>query len=114
MFLGRAFISQRGTDVGIEQLSKRLNAYFSGFVNSATVYEMRGDKFTYFWGDFFRSFPVIKGFFVDSPTTTELFNQTLGYDTIYNSQIIPLSQVYFYFGYVGVLVIPWFVFKGML
>lgn len=112
MFLGRAFISQRGTDVGIEQLSKRLNAYFSGFVNSATVYEMRGDKFTYFWGDFFRSFPVIKVFFVDSPTTTELFNQTLGYDTIYNSQIIPLeSQVYFYFGYVGVLVIPWFVLK---
>ena len=28
MFFGRAFIAQRGTEAGIEQLSKRLNAYF--------------------------------------------------------------------------------------
>lgn len=113
MFFGRAFIAQRGTEAGIEQLSKRLNAYFSGFINSAAVYEMRvDDKLTYFWGDFVRSFPVIKGFFVNKPTTTELFNQALGYDAIYNSQIIPLEgQAYFYFWYVGALIIPWFVLK---
>lgn len=108
MFFCRAFIDQTGIESGIEELSKRINAYFSGFVNSAAVYEMRGsDKGIYFWGDFVRSFPVIKGFFVNETTTTELFNRALGYDAVYNSQIIPLEgQAYFYFGYIGVLIVP--------
>ena len=46
------------------------------------------------------------------PTTTELFNVALGYDTVYNSQIIPLEgQAYFYFGYIGVVLIPLIVLK---
>ena len=109
MFFGRALTAQNS----FEQLAKRLNAYFSGFINVAASFDMECDnKFSYFFGDFFRSFPIIKGFFVNMPTSTELFNSALGYDTIYNSQIIPMEgQAYFYSNYIGVIVIPILILK---
>ena len=113
MFFLRAFVVSANIEVNIEKLSERLNAYFSGFINCSAVFEMKSEnKLLYFCGDFCRSLPVLKGFFVNMPTTTELFNVALGYDTVYNSQIIPLEgQAYFYFGYIGVVLIPLIVLK---
>lgn len=113
MFFGRAFLNDAEFEDSMLLLTQRLNAYFSGFINVAASFDMRCEnKITYFLGDFFRSFPVLKGFFVNMPTTTELFNQALGYDIIYNSQIIPLeSQAFFYFSYLGVFIVPIFVIK---
>ena len=81
----------------------RLNAYFSGFINIAAALNMpRENLLTYFIGDVLRSIPLIKGFFTNMPMSYILFNQSLAYDTIYNSQIIPcVGQSYFYFGYIG-------------
>lgn len=113
VFFGKAFVKDASIEDSLLLLSQRLNAYFSGYINMAAVPDMKcNDKLGYFMGDFFRSFPVIKGFFINMPTSTELFNATLGYDAIYNSQIIPLEgQAYFYFGYVGVLIVPFLVVK---
>lgn len=113
MFFGRALMSDAGIGESLPQLIERVNAYFSGFINTSAVFEMECDsKMAYFGGDFFRSFPIIKGFFVNMPTTTELFNQALGYDPIYNSQIIPLAgQAYFYFNIIGVIVVPIFTMR---
>ena len=113
MFIGRALTSDAGIGESLSRLIERVNAYFSGFINTSAVFEMECDsKMAYFGGDFFRSFPVIKGFFVNMPTTTELFNQALGYDPIYNSQIIPLAgQAYFYFNIIGVIVVPIFAMR---
>lgn len=113
MFFGRAFVADMGIGESLNRLIERVNAYFSGFINTSAVLEMECEsKMTYFLGDFFRSFPIIKGFFVNMPTTTELFNQTLGYDLVYNSQIIPLAgQAYFYFNIIGVIIVPILVMK---
>lgn len=113
MFFGRALTSDVGIGESLTQLIERVNAYFSGFINTSAVFEMECDsKMAYFGGDFFRSFPIIKGFFVNMPTTTELFNRALGYDPIYNSQIIPLAgQAYFYLNVIGVIVVPIFIMR---
>ena len=113
VFFGKAFSGEAKITDSFSLLSRRLNAYFSGFVNMAASLDMKApDKLTYFAGDFLRSFPVIKGFFVNMPTTTELFNSALGYDVIYNSQIIPLEgQAYFYFNFIGVIIAPIIVTK---
>ena len=88
VFFGKAFSGEAKITDSFSLLSRRLNAYFSG------------------------SFPVIKGFFVNMSTTTELFNSALGYDVIYNSQIIPLEgQAYFYFNFIGVIIAPIIVTK---
>lgn len=113
VFFGKAFSGEAKITDSFSLLSRRLNVYFSGFVNMAASLDMKApDKLTYFAGDFLRSFPVIKGFFVNMPTTTELFNSALGYDVIYNSQIIPLEgQAYFYFNFIGVIIAPIIVTK---
>lgn len=94
--------------LGLSSLSKKINAYFSGIINvSGSTLMESNQKVEYFFGDFLRSLPVLKGFFVNLPRSTELFNSALGYDVIYNSQIIPLEgQAYFYFNYIGVIFIP--------
>lgn len=83
----------------------RINAYFSGFINTSAVFEMDEEQKTkVLLGDTLRSIPIIKGFFVDMPTTTERFNKALGLDTVYNSQIIPSEgQSYYYAGIIGVI-----------
>ena len=57
-----------------------------------------------FAGDFLRSLPIVRGFFTSMPMSNELFNTALGYDTIYNSQIIPLEgQGYYYLWHIGTI-----------
>lgn len=94
--------------LGLNSLTGKINAYFSGVINvSGSILMESNQKVEYFFGDCLRSLPVLKGFFVNLPRSTELFNSALGYDVIYNSQIIPLEgQAYFYFNYIGVIFIP--------
>lgn len=113
MFFGRAIAPNSSMGGNLNSLIGRINAYFSGFINVSAVFEMHDlNRIHYFFGDFLRSIPIIKGFFVNMPTTTELFNRTLGYDIVYNSQIIPLAgQSFFYFKYIGVIIAPVIVLK---
>lgn len=86
-----------------EYINFKLNAYFSGTLNIAATFTMpRNNLIQYFIGDILRSIPIIKGFFTNMDMSYILFNKSLGYDPIYNSQIIPMiGQGYFYFGYIG-------------
>ena len=81
----------------------KLNAYFSGSINVAASLTMpRNNLAAYFAGDVLRSIPLAQGFFTNMPMSYLLFNQSLGYDTVYNSQILPcVGQSCFYFGYFG-------------
>lgn len=81
---------------------KRVNAYFSGTVNIAAGLNMTTvESFKYIKGDIFRYIPMVVAFYTDNPQSNDLFNQVLGEDAIYNSQIMPtIIQGYFYFGYI--------------
>jgi len=86
----------------------KLNSYFSGTVNVAGGFAMAGgERFESFFGDILRSIPLINHYFVNMPMSYLEFNRALGYDTVYNSQIIPIiSQGYYYFGLIGAAVFP--------
>lgn len=79
-------------------LSKTSMAYFSGINNVARALEIENyDTFEIMKGDFLRSIPLLKGFFVDLTRTDTVFNQYIG--DKYESQITPtLGQSYLYFG----------------
>lgn len=100
-----------GRGISINSVASKLNAYFSGYVNTSASIAMwaeRSSRIDLLAGDFLRSLPIIKGFFSGYPMSEELFNQVLGYDTVYNSQIIPLEgQGYYYFWYFGVIFFTW-------
>ena len=113
-FFLKPFLNSFDFHESLSALSRRINAYFSGVINVSGALEMYPlhNKAEYFFGDFLRSFPVLKGFFVTLPTSTELFNHALGYDPIYNSQIIPSEgQSFFYFSYFGVIIIPFIIIR---
>lgn len=92
----------------IDGLAYKLNAYFQGTVNVAGGLLMeRHEMFRSFTGDIFRSIPMINHFFVDYPMSYIEFNQAIGYDTVYNSQIIPIIvQGNYYFGIFGAVGYP--------
>ena len=96
-----------GKGVSLNYITAKLNAYFSGYINISACVAMNAqtsDRLSMFIGDFFRSLPVVKGYFSSFSMSNELFNYVLGYDIIYNSQIIPLEgQGYYYLWYVGVI-----------
>lgn len=96
------------SDEGIHNLAKQLNIYFSGSINIAAALKMpRLNRFIYLKGDLLRSIPLAGGFFNKLPMTYLLFNQTLGVDPIYNSQVLPcVGQGYFYLGYLGAPIFP--------
>lgn len=108
MFLIKPLLSSDDSSQAFSNLSLRLNAYFSGFANVAGTLEMdRGDRYHRLAGDMLRSLPIIKGFFTPWPRSMELFNQALGVDPVYNSQVVPLEgQGYYYLGYLGVVIMP--------
>lgn len=82
--------------------SKKINAYFSSTVNIMAGLNMPTvDSVKYVKGDIFRYIPLVLAFFTDNPQSNDLFNQVLGVDVEYNSQIMPnVIQGYFYFGYI--------------
>lgn len=82
-------------------LAQKLNAYFSGTVNIAASLEMPRDTWLdYLIGDLLRTIPMIKGFFTEYDLSNMLFNEVLGYDSVYYSQIIPnIGQGYYYLGF---------------
>lgn len=81
---------------------KRINAYFSGTINIAAGLNMPTvESSKYIKGDILRYIPLVVAFHTDNPQSNDLFNQVLGEDIIYNSQIMPtIIQGYFYFGYI--------------
>ena len=89
-------------------LSYSLNAYFSGTINVSGGFLMDGNnKMLMFIGDIFRSIPYVNHFFLDLPMSYIEFNRAIGYDAVYNSEIIPMiSQGYFYFGVIGAVFLP--------
>ena len=89
-------------------LSYSLNAYFSGTINVSGGFLMNDDnKMSMLMGDIFRSIPYVNHFFLDLPMSYIEFNRAIGYDTVYNSEIIPIiSQGHFYFGIVGAVFLP--------
>lgn len=91
----------------------KLNAYFAGIFNVSAAFLMDNPNWLeYFFGDFFRSIPLIKGFFMSMPMSTLEFNRALAIDTEFNSQILPaIGQGYFYFGYLGAILIPLLMIK---
>lgn len=107
VLIGFFIIPMLGSNSGTI-IAYKLNAYFSGTINVAGGFLMEGtDKFYSFFGDIFRSIPMINHFFVNFPMSYIEFNRTLGYDTIYNSQIIPMiSQGYYYFNIIGAVMFP--------
>ena len=96
-----------GRGVSINYIASKLNAYFSGYLNTSAAVAMNNyssSRFEMLAGDFLRSLPIVRGFFTSMPMSNELFNTALGYDTIYNSQIIPLEgQGYYYLWHVGTI-----------
>lgn len=92
----------------LDILAYKLNAYFAGTVNVAGGLLMKRNNLLYsFMGDILRSIPMINHFFKNLPMSYLEYNSAIGYDTIYNSQIIPIiSQGYYYFGYLGAIVYP--------
>lgn len=100
-FILLPFKSRGGDFAGY--IGYKINAYFSGTVNIAASLTMpRSNLAAYFAGDVLRSIPLAQGFFTDMPMSYLLFNQSLGFDTVYNSQILPcVGQSCFYFGYGG-------------
>ncbi|MCI6229142.1 MAG: hypothetical protein MR636_10540 [Clostridiales bacterium] len=106
-----------GNHIAVSAIALKLEVYFSGYLNTSAAVGMDSiktsfGKLDYFLGDFFRSFPVLRGFFTSMPISNELFNESLGYDVVYNSQIIPLEgQGYFYLWYPGAVL---FTFVHML
>lgn len=79
-------------------MSRTCMAYFSGIDNIANALEIDNyNTFELIKGDFLRSLPLIKGFFVNLTRTDTIFNQYIG--DVYESQITPtLGQSYIYFG----------------
>ena len=104
-FVLMPIVSGRGAS--LNYIASKINAYFSGYLNTSASVVMDADlasKIELFFGDFFRSLPIIRGFFTSMPMSNELFNVASGFDPIYYSQIIPLEgQGYFYFGHFGVI-----------
>lgn len=96
-----------GRGISISYIASKLNAYFSGYLNTSAAVAMNNyssSRFEMLAGDFLRSLPIVRGFFTSMPMSNELFNMALGYDTIYNSQIIPLEgQGYYYLRHVGTI-----------
>ena len=101
-----------GRGVSVNYIATKLNAYFSGYVNTAAAVAMDNypsSRLDMLAGDFFRSLPILRGLFTSMPMSNELFNVALGYDTVYNSQIIPLEgQGYYYLSYFGTIVFTMF------
>lgn len=89
-------------------LMYKLNAYFAGTFNVSASFLMEvSDPIKYLLGDILRNVPVLKGFFTSMPMSYIEFNRALGYDSIYNSQILPvIGQGYFYFGIWGSILFP--------
>lgn len=85
----------------------KLNAYFAGTFNISAIFFMDvPNRIEYFLGDFFRSIPLVKGFFTTMPMSTLEFNRAMAIDSEYNSQILPaIGQGYFYFGYLGAILV---------
>lgn len=80
-------------------MSFHLNAYFGGTVNIAASLNMGEPSMNVLWGDITHSFPVIVGLFKDIENANIIFNQTLGYDVIKYSQIIPnIGESIYYLG----------------
>lgn len=95
-------------DDSIAEIGYKLNAYFSGTLNVAACFEMDNfNAFYMFIGDILRNIPLIMGFFVRLPMSYLEFNKVLGFDDVYNSQILPvIGQGYFYFGILGSILFP--------
>lgn len=83
-------------------LNQKINAYFSGTINISAALSMPRDEILlYLKGDLLRIVPIVRGFFTEYDLSNTLFNQVLGFDTIYFSQIIPnIGQGYYYFGFI--------------
>lgn len=92
----------------MDSLAYKLNAYFSGTINVAGGLMMkRENMIETFFGDIFRSIPMVNHFFKNWNMSYLTFNDALGYDTVYNSQIIPIiCQGFYYFGLVGAISYP--------
>ncbi len=107
IFVGFIIIPMLGANSS-GTVAYKLNAYFSGTINVAGGFLMEGNnKINTFLGDIFRSIPMVNHFFVDFPMSYIEFNRALGYDAVYNSQIIPMiSQGYYYFNIVGAVIFP--------
>lgn len=89
-------------------VSYSINAYFSGTINVAGGFMMKSeDNLLTFLGDVLRSIPYVNHFFKELPMSYIYFNEAVGIDTVYNSEIIPMiSQGYYYLGYVGAVLLP--------
>lgn len=90
------------------EVGYKLNAYFSGTINVAACFEMnKANLIETFIGDALRNIPLVMGFFTHLPMSYLEFNRALGYDVIYNSQILPvIGQGYFYLGIFGSVLFP--------
>lgn len=93
---------KRKNNISENDYDQRINAYFSGTINIAAGLNMpTTDSYKYIKGDILRYIPLIVSFYTNYPQSNDLFNQVLGIDTVYNSQIMPtIIQGYFYFGYI--------------
>lgn len=100
-------------DNATSEVGYKLNAYFSGTLNVAACFEMNdANLLETFMGDVLRNIPLVVGFFTHLPMSYLAFNKALGYDAVYNSQILPvIGQGYFYLGILGVILFPIVMFK---
>lgn len=87
------------SDTSSLYIARKLNAYFSGLKNITMTFNINRYNYNMFElmkGDFLRSIPLLKAFFVDMNTSSMIFNDS------YNmmGQIIPnIGQSYLYFGF---------------
>ncbi len=92
----------------VSSLLSKCNAYFNGTINVAGSLEMPTDDLARsFVGDIFRSIPMVNSLFKSYPMSYLVFNVTLGVDTEYYSEIIPIiGQGHYYLGFVGAALLP--------
>lgn len=100
-------------DDAVSEVGYKLNAYFAGTLNVAACFEMNDSNLLEtFVGDILRNIPFAMGFFVHLPMSYLEFNRALGYDEVYNSQIIPvIGQGFYYLHIIGVILFPILMFK---
>ena len=91
-------MSSNNIEIVIYNIANTLQVYFTGVYNVAVSLKLNVDNpFTIIAGDFLRSIPLFKTFFIDLQTSTNVFCSFI--NDQYNSQIIPaMGQSMFMFG----------------
>lgn len=91
-----------GSDYSISEISKTLNAYFSGISNISVSFSIQNrPNIRLLFNDFLHSLPFVRAFFKNMTTSGVLFNNAFYSKSGIHNQIMPMiSQSLCYFGFI--------------